>query len=49
MWHDKASVRSKKEHAFLIVKNQADYAKVAYKGIDKNMNRCNVLFAIATF
>ncbi len=38
MEHDKSSVRCKVEHAFLIVKNQMGYAKVAYKGIDKNMN-----------
>ena len=47
MEHGKSSVRCKAEHAFLIVKNQMGYAKVAYKGIDKNMNRFNVLFASA--
>ena len=47
MGHDKSSVRCKVEHAFLIVKNQMGYAKVAYKGIDKNMNRFNILFASA--
>ena len=47
MEHDKSSIRCKVEHAFLIVKNQMGYAKVVYKGIDKNMNRFNVLFASA--
>ncbi len=47
MGHDKSSVRCKVEHAFLIVKNQMGYAKIAYKGINKNMNRFHVLFASA--
>ncbi len=47
MEHDKSSVCCKAELAFLIVNNQMDYAKVAYKGIDKNMNRFHVLFASA--
>lgn len=45
--HDKSSVRCKVEHAFLIVKNTFGYSKVAYKGIKKNMNRFNFLFASA--
>jgi len=45
--HDKSSVRCKVEHAFLIVKKQMGYAKIAYRGIAKNMNRFNVLFASA--
>ena len=47
MEHDKSSVRSKVEHPFLIVKKQLGYAKVVYRGIAKNMNRFNVLFASA--
>ena len=47
MEHDKSSARCKIEHAFLIVKNQTGYAKVAYRGIAKNMNRFHVLFASA--
>ena len=43
----KSSVRSKVEHPFLIVKKQFGYAKTAYKGIEKNMNRFSVLFASA--
>lgn len=43
----KSSTRCKVEHPFLIVKRQFGYCKVAYKGIAKNMNRFNVLFACA--
>ena len=43
----KSSVRCKVEHAFLIVKQQFGYKKTAYKGIAKNMNRFNFLFASA--
>lgn len=43
----KSSVRSKVEHPFLIVKRYFGYCKVVYKGIAKNMNRFNLLFACA--
>ena len=43
----KSSVRCKVEHPFLIVKRQFGYAKVAYRGIAKNLNRSHVLFASA--
>ncbi|MBR1693021.1 MAG: IS5 family transposase [Lachnospiraceae bacterium] len=43
----KSSSRCKVEHPFLIVKRQFGYDKTAYKGIAKNMNRFNVLFACA--
>ena len=43
----KASVRSKVEHAFLIVKRQFGYAKCRYKGIEKNGSALTVLFALA--
>lgn len=43
----KASVRSKVEHAFLIVKRDFGYRKVSYRGIHKNMTRFHVLFACA--
>ena len=43
----KSSVRCKVEHPFLIVKRQFGYAKVAYRGLAKNLNRFNVLFASA--
>lgn len=47
MEHEKSAVRCKVEHSFLIVKRQMGYAKVVYKGIDKNMHRFNLLFASA--
>ena len=43
----KSSTRCKVEHPFLIVKQQFGYNKTAYKGIAKNMNRFNILFACA--
>lgn len=43
----KSSTRCKVEHPFLIVKRQFGYCKAAYKGLDKNMNRFNILFACA--
>ena len=47
MEHEKSAVRCKVEHPFLIVKRQMGYAKVVYKGIEKNMHRFNLLFASA--
>lgn len=47
MEHEKSAVRCKVEHSFLIVKRQLGYAKVVYKGIEKNMHRFNLLFASA--
>ena len=43
----KSSIRCKVEHPFLIVKRQFGYAKVVYRGLTKNFNRFNVLFASA--
>ena len=43
----KSSVRCKVEHAFLIIKREFGYVKVAYRGIAKNLNRFNILFASA--
>ena len=43
----KSSVRSKVEHAFLIVKRDFGYRKVAYRGLKKNLNRFHMLFACA--
>ena len=45
--HQKFSVRCKVEHAFLIVKRDFGYRKVAYRGIKKNLNRFHMLFACA--
>ena len=42
--HRKSSVRCKVEHAFLIVKRDFGYRKVAYKGLKKNLNRFHMLF-----
>ena len=43
----KASVRSKVEHAFLIVKRQFGGARCRYRGIAKNASMLTVLFALA--
>ena len=43
----KSAVRGKVEHPFLIVKKFFGYSKVVYRGIEKNMNRFNMLFASA--
>ena len=43
----KSSTRCKVEHPFLIVKRQFGYCKAVYKGIAKNLNRFNMLFACA--
>ena len=43
----KSSTRCKVEHPFLIVKRQFGYAKAVYRGLAKNFNRFNVLFACA--
>jgi IS5 family transposase len=43
----KSSVRFKVEHPFHIVKNTFGYRKARYRGIDKNANKFNVLFACA--
>ena len=45
--HKKSSVRCKVEHPFLIVKRGFGYSKVVYRGIQKNMNRFNMLFGSA--
>ena len=47
MEHDKSAIRCKVEHSFLIVKKQMGYAKVVYKGLEKNMHRFHILFASA--
>lgn len=43
----KSSVRSKVEHAFRIIKVEFGYRKAVYRGIAKNLNRLNMLFASA--
>jgi IS5 family transposase len=45
----KASVRAKVEHPFLIVKRDFGFAKTRYRGIGKNLNHLNMLFASANW
>ncbi|PHX60758.1 MAG: hypothetical protein CK552_04195 [Actinobacteria bacterium] len=43
----KASVRAKVEHPLLIVKRDFGFTKTRYRGMAKNVNHLNVLFASA--
>ena len=43
----KSAVRCKVEHAFKIIKDTFDFRKVRYRGLAKNFNKLNVLFACA--
>lgn len=43
----KSSVRAKVEHAFLIIKRIFGFAKVCYRGMEKNGNRLFVVAALA--
>ena len=43
----KASVRSKVEHAFQIVKRQFGYGRCRYRGLAKNASALTVLFALS--
>jgi IS5 family transposase len=45
----KASVRAKVEHPFLIVKRDFGFTKTRYRGMAKNLNHINVLFASANW
>lgn len=47
--HRKASVRAKVEHPFLIVKRDFGFVKTRYRGLAKNRNHLNVLFASANW
>jgi IS5 family transposase len=44
-----ASVRAKVEHPFLVVKRDFGFTKTRYRGIAKNLNHLNVLFASANW
>lgn len=44
-----AGVRAKVEHPFLIVKRDFGFVKTRYRGIAKNLNHLNVLFASANW
>ena len=43
----KASIRAKVEHPYLDVKQIFGYAKVRYRGLDKNTNRLALLLGLA--
>jgi IS5 family transposase len=43
--HAKSSVRALVEHPFHILKNTFGFKKTRYRGIDKNSDRLNILFA----
>lgn len=45
----KASVRAKVEHPFLIVKRDFGFSKTRYRGIAKNLNHLQMLFASANW
>ena len=45
----KASVRSKVEHPFLIVKRDFGFTKTRYRGLAKNLNHLHLLFASANW
>jgi len=44
-----ASVRSKVEHLFLVIKRDFGFVKTRYRGLDKNLERLAVLFASANW
>ena len=43
----KASVRAKVEHIFFYIKRMFGYAKVRYRGLEKNENRLALLLGFA--
>ena len=43
----KASIRSRVEHPFLILKRDFGFVKTRYRGLVKNLNRCHIGFASA--
>jgi IS5 family transposase len=45
----KASVRAKVEHPFLIIKRDFGFIKTRYRGMAKNLNQLQVLFASANW
>jgi len=45
----KASVRAKVEHPFLVVKRDFGFTKTRYRGISKNLNHLQMLFASANW
>lgn len=45
--HLKSSVRSKVEHVFCVVKNKFQYRKTRYRGLHKQTQKLNMMFALA--
>ena len=43
----KASIRAKVEHPFRIIKQQFGFTKVRFKGMEKNDNHLQTMFALA--
>ena len=45
--HKKSSIRVKVEHVFGVVKGQLRYRKTRYRGLRKQISKCNIMFALA--
>ena len=45
--HDKSSVRAKVEHVFAVVKKQLRFRKTRYRGLQKQIAKMNMLFALS--
>ena len=45
--HKKSSIRSKVEHVFAVIKIQFKYRKTRYRGLEKQTQKLNMLFALA--
>lgn len=46
--HEKSSVRAKVEHVFAVVKPQFRFRKTRYRGLQKQIAKMNIMFALAT-
>lgn len=45
--HEKSSVRAKVEHVFAVVKLQLRFRKTRYRGLQKQIAKMNIMFALA--
>ena len=45
--HEKSSVRAKVEHVFAVIKLQLKYRKTRYRGLQKQIAKLNIMFALA--
>ena len=45
--HQKSSVRAKVEHVFAVVKRQLGFKKTRYRGLQKQIAKFNIMFALA--